>query len=280
VSAFEKKVKSSGTPLKFNSEVNLQALFEALQCWHNPNPPKNWRGQPVPIPDVVSLGDAWLKDAIVQKLIQPWQVEGLTGWQGLDPRYRAVVQRNEQGFSDAQGQIWGLPYRWGSTALAYRVSDCRRWGWEPQDWGDLWRTELRGKIGLPDSAREVIGLTLKALGQSYNAPDPNTVAELPHRLAALQSQVKFYSSTHLVQPLLTKDVSLIVGWSTDLLPLLALDKDIRVVLPQSGTALWADLWVRPAQGSGPDDLLLEWVNFCWEPKMAPLFSQFGHGTSP
>lgn len=37
-----------------------------------------------------------------------------------------------------------------------------------QDWKDLWRPELAGRISMVDSPREVIGAVLKYMGASYN----------------------------------------------------------------------------------------------------------------
>ena len=37
-----------------------------------------------------------------------------------------------------------------------------------QDWSDLWRPELAGKISMVDSPREIIGAVLKYMGSSYN----------------------------------------------------------------------------------------------------------------
>jgi spermidine/putrescine-binding protein len=37
-----------------------------------------------------------------------------------------------------------------------------------QDWADLWRPELAGRISMVDSPREVIGAVLKYMGASYN----------------------------------------------------------------------------------------------------------------
>lgn len=278
VSAFQRTLKSSSPPT-FSSEANLQELFALLQRWNSPNPPKGFWGSALPSPDLMTLGDAWLGDAIRQNLIQPWTLDHLEGWDTLNDRYRALVQRNAQGLLDPTGEIWGLPYRWGTTAIAYRRSAFKAWGWEPQDWSDLWRSDLQGQIGLPDDPREVIGLTLKSLGHSYNTLSPE--APLQERLLSLHQQVKFYSSTHLVQPLLVQDVALIVGWSTDLLPLTNLDRDIEIMLPQSGTALWADLWVRPTPASQePLEPVKNWVNFCWQTDMVSLFRRFGAGTSP
>lgn len=280
VSAFQRSLEA-GIPMDFSSEANLSELFGLLQRANAPTSPKGFWHRSAPIPDLMTLGDAWLGDAIRQNLLQPWSLENLEGWSTLHDRYRQLVQRDQTGLIDSQGQIWGLPYRWGTTAIAYRRSWFQAGGWEPLDWKDLWRSELQGQIGLPEDPREVIGLALKSLGYSYNDLTPDRLPLLKDRLLALQQQVKFYSSTHLVQPLLVKDVALVVGWSTDLLPLANLDRDIRVILPESGTALWADLWIRPTQATGANlAAVQDWVRFCWSPEIINLFSEFGQGTSP
>lgn len=43
-----------------------------------------------------------------------------------------------------------------------------------QDWSDLWRPELSGKISMVDSPREIIGAVLKYMGASYNTTNINS----------------------------------------------------------------------------------------------------------
>lgn len=45
-----------------------------------------------------------------------------------------------------------------------------------QDWADLWRPELEGKISMVDSPREVVGAVLKYMGASYNTNNLDLVA--------------------------------------------------------------------------------------------------------
>lgn len=63
-----------------------------------------------------------------------------------------------------------------------------------QDWEDLWRPELAGKIAMVDSPREVVGAVLKRLGASYNTKDIDLQVnggreEVLKSLRALQRQV-------------------------------------------------------------------------------------------
>ena len=76
---------------------------------------------------------------------------------------------------------------------------------------------MKGNISLLNQAREVIGLTLKKLGKSYNTEDIGQVENLKSELVQLNQQVKFYSSDNYLQSLVIGDTWLAVGWSKDCL---------------------------------------------------------------
>jgi putative spermidine/putrescine transport system substrate-binding protein len=144
----------------------------------------------------------------------------------------------------------------------------------------VWRPELRDHISLLDQPREVIGLTLKKLGQSYNTENLNKVPELEQQLRALHQQVKFYSSDTYLQPLILGDTWLAVGWSTDVLSVMQRYQQIAALIPKPGTALWADLWVRPSGGASSTSLGEQWIDFCWQPQIAQQISLQTKATSP
>jgi putative spermidine/putrescine transport system substrate-binding protein len=275
--------RSGSYPLNFKPVSQIAETFKQLQLWQSAPPvqPSFWPFGREGIADLVTLGDAWLASAIQQELLAPLDSQLWQGWDQLPEQWHQLVQRNSQGFPDPAGKIWAAPYRWGTTVIAYRADRFKTLGWEPTDWPDLWRSDIQGKISLPDQPREVIGLTLKRLGRSYNTADPEAVTDLQEHLAQLQQQVKLYSSTDYLQPLLLEDTWLAVGWSMDLLPLLTYDRHLKIIVPQSGTALWADLWVRPRKASADHVAAVnDWINFCWQPRIAVKFAQLGSGTSP
>ncbi|MCP6759485.1 MAG: extracellular solute-binding protein [Fischerella sp. CENA71] len=266
-----------GINLNFVPVEQLQSLFEELQSWYNQSQATPKQGLNLNLPlgssqkpriaDLVTLGDYWLKASIEKKLIQPLAVEQLKQWNLLPQRWKELVTRNDQGFQDAKGKVWAAPYRWGSTVIAYRRDKFQKLGWTPTDWSDLWRSELRDRISLLDQDREVIGLVLKKLGKSYNTENLDAIPDLETELKALNQQVKFYDSTKYLEPLLLGDTWLAVGWSDDVLPVITRYPQLAVVTPRSGTALWADVWVKPV-GIKQEDLANQWINFCWEPKVA------------
>ncbi|MGV0027456.1 extracellular solute-binding protein [Phormidesmis priestleyi] len=287
---FRKSLKDQQTGLDFKPEDQLQTLFSLLQTW------KQQTGQPsqkspfslpflgnetATVPDLVTLGDYWLETAIRQGLIQPLNSETWQQWKQLPDKWQNIVTRSDRGIPDPKGKVWAAPYRWGSTVIIYRKDIFRQKNLQPPtDWGDLWREDLKGHISLPDHAREVIGLTLKHLGKSYNTTDLKTVPNLESELLSLHRQVKFYSSDAYLQPLLLDDTWLAVGWSTDVLPLIQRNQPIAAVFPPSGTALWTDLWVRPARVQNASTLLSDWIDYCWQPDIATQLSQFSFAASP
>jgi putative spermidine/putrescine transport system substrate-binding protein len=236
--------------------------------------------KPAPPFRMASLGDYWLTTAIQQALIRPLSVTSLTGWQSLEEPWRKMVQRDSQGSLAQNEEIWGAPYRWGATVIGYRKDKFRTLGWTPTDWADLWKPELKQRFSMLAQPREGIGLTLKKLGYSYNEDAPEKIAALKSALRALDQQVKFYSSKDYLQPLILGDTWLAVGWSTDLLPVAEEEPDIEIVVPKSGTALWADCWVWPKQDPTDPAVIQKWIDFWWQSDVADALSQFSDALSP
>ncbi len=277
--------------LEFTPVEQLSAAFDLLKSWHQPKADKNtspWRLPTIPlinpsapeVADLMTLGDFWLTDAIAQKLIQPLEIANLPQWQKLPQRYQELVRRNEQGELDPKGKIWAAPYRWGNTVIAYNRDKFKSLGWTPTNWSDLWREELRGRISLLNQPREVIGLTLKKLGYSYNTKNLQQVPELTNQLKTLHQQVKFYSSDRYMEPLILGDTWLAVGWSTDVIPVIQRYQEIAAIVPPSGSAIWVDVWVSPQKNSSDRNLTQQWINFCWLPQSQKQISILSKAVTP
>jgi putative spermidine/putrescine transport system substrate-binding protein len=276
--------------LKFAPVEKLQDLFQKLQSLQkkpNTNDEQGWRrvlpfaqSQKATKADLVTLGDYWIDLAIEKKLIQPLEVAKIKQWSALPKQWQELVTRNDQGLVDPKGKVWAVPYRWGSTVIIYRRDKFQESGLEPPtDWSDLWRNELQGRISLLNQPREVIGLVLKKLGKSYNTNNLDTVPNLEKELRSLDQTVKIYDSTRYLEPLITGDTWLAVAWSSDVVQLIGRYPRLATVIPQSGTALWADVWVNPL-GQDSQALLYEWIDFCLNPDIAKQISLLTKTNSP
>ncbi|MDJ0677201.1 MAG: extracellular solute-binding protein, partial [Calothrix sp. MO_167.B42] len=232
VRRFGQSIKQN-TQVKFAPVDQLQTVFKQLRTWKQPKKAAENKQWNIPLPfgqsqtetvaDLVTMGNYWLDVAIKEQLIQPLEIEKLeklANWSSLPPQWQKLVRRNQAGELDTQGKIWAAPYRWGSTMIVYRRDKLKELGWQPQDWQDLWRDDLRDRISILEQPREVVGLVLKKLGKSYNTENLDSVPELETELRSLHKQVKFYSSDQYLEPLMIGDTWLAVGWSSDILPAL------------------------------------------------------------
>jgi putative spermidine/putrescine transport system substrate-binding protein len=287
VNQFRKSLQSPAN-VNFVPINQIQELFKQLQTWQNTED-KNQEGWKRLVPflankksspsDLVTLGDYWLQAAIAQNLIQPLEPEKIKQWPTLNQKWQQLVKRDQQGNLDVNGQVWAAPYRWGSTVIVYNQEKLADLDWKPEDWSDLWREELRSRISLLNHPREVIGLVLKKLGKSYNTENLTAIPSLERELQTLHQQVKFYDSTTYLEPLIMGDTWLAVGWSNDIIPALSRYPKLNVVIPRSGTAIWADLWVKP-KGIEKTDLITDWIDFCWQEDTVRKITKFTKTNSP
>jgi putative spermidine/putrescine transport system substrate-binding protein len=215
-------------------------------------------------PDLIGMADGWLDRAIAANLIQSFSPEQISQqipqWQQLAEVFKTSVTRNQR--------VWGIPFRWGTTAIAYRSDKVTS---PIAKWQDLWRQELQGKITLPDNQREVIGIVLKKLGHSYQTTDLNSISELRSELKSLHRQVKIYTNQHYLQTLVTGDSWVAVGWTIDLIKVQQLYPDLQIIIPQEGSALWTDIWTVTQETKNLTSAVA-WQNFFLQPAIAAKIS--------
>ncbi|MDV3000210.1 MAG: hypothetical protein N5P05_001816 [Chroococcopsis gigantea SAG 12.99] len=275
--------------LVFKSEETLKSLFKLLETWQKQKSSEAKKSsfslpfikkETNQVPNLTTLGDAWLGKAIEGNAVQPLDPKNWTNWSKLPPKWQELVKRDGQGDRDNSGEIWGAPYRWGTTMIAYEKEKFKQLGISLEDWSDLWREELRNRLSVVDNSREIIGLTLKKMGYSYNETDLDKIGDLKNGLIKFNGQVKFYSSSHYLEPLILGDTWAAVGWSSDILPLLqSRGNTIGAIVPRSGTALWSDLWVKPT--NAPDSPVTDqWIDFCWQNPGITQIALFADGLSP
>ncbi|KAJ0237008.1 hypothetical protein HA466_0252830 [Hirschfeldia incana] len=251
--------------------------------------------------DMISLGDSWLSFAIKEKLIEPMKGVEVQDWyKGLSDKWKVYLRRNYAGEQAHDGETWAVPYRWGSMVIAYKKSKFQQYKMAPiQDWEDLWRPELAGRISMVNSPREVVGAVLKSMGASYNTTDMDSQVTggrvaVEKNLASLMKQIRLFDSTNYLKAFNVGDVWVTVGWSSDVIPVAKRMSNVTVIVPKSGATLWADLWAIPAISDsgkeaealggrvrGPSPVIHQWIEFCLQPaRSLPFTREVIPGASP
>ncbi|KAF3629222.1 putative ethanolamine-phosphate cytidylyltransferase-like isoform X1 [Capsicum annuum] len=271
-------MRSQGKRVKLRSEFrqSLQDIFHELCI---PLQKGKINAKSALAADVVTLGDTWLSYAIEKRLIEPMDgLEDQDWFENLSEKWKVYLRRSDEGKLDSNGKIWAAPYRWGSIVIAYKKSEFQKRKMAPiEDWADLWRPELAGRISMVDSPREIVGAVLRYMGASYNTMDMSEVAggreAVQKNLASLVKQVRLFDSCHYLKAFGAGDVWVAVGWSNDVIPAAKRLSNIAVVVPNSGASLWADFWAIPAASRvatdqiggrvrGPSPVVHQWIEFC------------------
>ncbi|KAF5735231.1 hypothetical protein HS088_TW15G00731 [Tripterygium wilfordii] len=283
-------LQSQGRRLRFSSKyaASLENIFSDLSASCNTG---NVGPTSTMAADIVTVGDSWLNFAIKGGIIEPIKgVEDQDWYTGLSDKWKAYLRRNCEGEIDPEGEIWAAPYRWGTMVIAYKKSKFQQYKIDPiEDWADLWRPELAGKISMVDSPREVVGAVLKYMGASYNTKNIDSQVAggrnaVQRNLALLGKQVRLFDSKQYIKAFGVGDVWVAVGWSSDILPAAKRLSNVAVVVPKSGASLWADLWAVPAASRfktnqiggrvrGPSPLIHQWIEFCLQSARALPFKQ-------
>lgn len=255
--------------------------------------------------DVVSLGDEYLAAAIANGLIVPLDGSVATRpWYGRLPEvWRRVVSRfpdgspapppppGARGASLGPAAVYGVPYRWGATVIAYRSDKLPRDVSRSIaanggiDWPDLWRPELRRRVAFGGGPRALLTASLRAAGASAN--DPRAVGRVPGARARLDrlrdEQLLTTDAAQYVQALANGDAWAAVGSSDDLLALARRSSLVSVAVPRSGTALFADVWCVPAAAAakpgGLSPLADQWFDYTTQPARANLRSGLRGGVA-
>ncbi|XP_020573927.1 uncharacterized protein LOC110035242 [Phalaenopsis equestris] len=291
-------VQAQGRRLKMNTELrgSLESIYSELNLAFDKDFVDRKSAMSA---DLISLGDSWLSIAIQKGLIDPIpNIEEQDWFKSLGNKWKVQLCRNVMGELDPLGNIWGAPYRWGAIVIAYKKSKFKKHNLAPiEDWDDLWRPEITGKISMIDSPREVVGAVLKRMGASYNTKDIDLHViggreGVLHNLKSLQKQVRYFDSVNYMKSFGVGDVWVAVGWSSDVIPAAKRMANVAVVIPKSGSSICADLWATPAATKfrtdriggrvrGPSPLIHQWIEFCLQTARAlPFRQEVISGASP
>lgn len=179
---------------------------------------------------------------------------------------------------DANG--YALPYFWGTLGIAYRRDLVRN---TPQHWTDLFvpSADLRGRIAMLSSQRELLGLALKAAGHSVNSVDHGEVDAAMTLLLAQKPAVRAYQQALLNEKseLVTGEVSMRMMFNGDALLLRKFDDHIDYLVPPEGTGLWVDYLTVMANAPNPK-LAYAFLDFLNEPATAARNAAFVNYATP
>lgn len=205
---------------------------------------------------------------MVQQMIQLGMLQELdptkvTGLDYLFPRFRDPIYDPENRHS--------IPMSWGTTGLIYNRSKLAK---APEDWDYLWDNsqELARRMTLLNDVREVMGASLRSLGYSYNATEPEKIKAAYEKLRRLKPAIASFTSDAWRTQILTGDLYLAMCYSADANEVMEESDELDYVLPASGSSLWIDTLAIPKTAPNVEGAYA-WINFMSQPDVAARICQ-------
>ncbi len=177
-----------------------------------------------------------------------------------------IYKRWQTAFPSASG--YAVPYFWGTMGIAYRSDLVKK---PILTWKQLFEPEenAKGKILMFRSARELIGIALKAKGYSINSTNENEIEEAFTLLEKQKPFIKDYGylGTGKNSSILNGSVVASATYNGDALAVQEFSDKVKFSIPKEGTNLWVD-YLAVSQKSQNKLLAYKFINFLNRPKNA------------
>ena len=186
-------------------------------------------------PDVVFVDTSSTPRYLAADLLAPFEPDRLENAGNID----ASLSWRE--FNTLQGELWGVPYAWGSLPLMY---DADAVSPAPTSWMSLWSEDYAGRVGTFDDAFLNIPMVALAVG----AENPfNTTPEEDERirqaLRELRPQLRTIARGFDDLAGLFQSGDVVIAFCQNIAIPLGLQengRNVQYTYPEEGTLAWVD----------------------------------------
>ena len=155
---------------------------------------------------------------------------------------------------------YSVPYFWGTVGIVYDTTKVSEEDLENEGFNIFLDEKYKGDIYLYDSERDSFMMALKALGYSMNTDDEGELqAAYDWLVRCVQTMEPEIVTDEIIDNMAQSRKALGLIYSGDAAYVMSENEDMGFYLPESGTNLWSDAMVIPANAKNPD-LAHEFIN--------------------
>ncbi|MFV0380318.1 MAG: ABC transporter substrate-binding protein [Anaerorhabdus sp.] len=157
--------------------------------------------------------------------------------------------------------LYSVPYFWGSVGILYDKTIVDPAIVKEKGFEILKDEKFKGNVFMYDSQRDSFMIALKALGYSMNTTNEQEIEEAFQWLIDLDEKVEpSYVTDEVIDAMIYGEKALAVVYSGDAAYILSENENMDYYLPESGTNMWIDAMVIPANSKCPK-LAHEFINY-------------------
>ncbi len=200
-------------------------------------------------------------DYMIQRLIQEGYLQkldrsALSGLDNLTDSVKNLPYDPENEYS--------VPYFWGTVGIVYDRTKVDMEDLEREGFNIFLDEKYRGDIYLYDSERDSFMMALKALGYSMNTTDEDELQQAYDWLVrCVQTMDPEIVTDEIIDNMAQGRKALGLIYSGDATYVMSENEDMGYYLPETGTNLWSDAMVIPANAENPE-LAHAFINYVCE----------------
>lgn len=193
----------------------------------------------------------------------------------LLPNYKNLSEAYLGKYYDENNE-YTVPYTAGTPLIVYdpALVDFEITGYE-----DLWDERLRDSVAMVDDARNIIGITLKTMGESFNTTDEEKLQKAEEKLMRLRPNVRSFNYDSPHYDLISGEVSAAYMFTSYVMIALSERPDLKVVYPKEGLGFGIDALVISKKAPHPENAH-KLMNYLLKGEVAANTAQVQYYMSP
>ncbi len=157
--------------------------------------------------------------------------------------------------------LYSVPYFWGTVGICYDTTVVDEEDLEREGYNIFLDTKYAGDVYLYDSERDAFMMALKALGYSMNTTNEDEIYEAYDWLVqCVQTMNVEIVTDEIIDNMAQGRKALGLIYSGDATYVMDENEDMGYYMPTTGTNLWCDAMVIPANAENTD-LAYEFINY-------------------
>ena len=149
------------------------------------------------------------------------------------------------------GNVFSVPYAWGTTGLCYRSDVVKT---APESWNDLLKPadDLKGKVTMLSTDRWLMAAGFLANGMSVNTTEQAGLDKVRDQLIETKRHLLAFDDTTFYSKLVSGEALLVHAWDGWCNYGIAEKPEIKYVIPKEGSDLWVDAIVVTKASKNPE----------------------------
>ncbi|XVG95598.1 PotD/PotF family extracellular solute-binding protein [Eubacteriales bacterium KG127] len=241
---------------EFEDETGIKVVYSTFDTNEELYPVIKNNGEDY---DVICASDYMISKLREENLLSKLDKKEIPNMRNLLPEYMDKLD------SVDPDKEYAVPHTWGTMGIMYNTKAA---GDKKIDkWSDLWSEDFKGKIVMPDSMRDTMGIALKKNGHSLNSMDVHQLLAAQYDLTQQKPLVYKYVNDSARDLIIGESADLAVVWSGEYLYSKAENKNLEFVVPKEGSEEFIDAWAITSKSKNRKNAN-KWINFMLSKKAA------------